>query len=147
MHLELHTTQFIHIFFQFSKYTTIESMRPRSFVWFVIHGKQKQVTNKQLLWYYSCNWCRDRVETIVHVFSDCPLALEFWMHVVPLDLYNRFFNLNLYQWLDLNIVCNFGCTLPMIFILNSSPYEFFFIRLYCLTFDFYAIYSKIALVS
>ncbi|CAJ2679049.1 unnamed protein product [Trifolium pratense] len=46
-----------------------------------------------------------RVESILHVMRDFPLAMVLWMHV-PMNLRTGFFNSNLHEWIELNLNCS-----------------------------------------
>lgn len=49
------------------------------------------------------NLCGHANESTLHVFRECPMALEVWVNKVPSKMHYEFFNLDLEGWIKLNI--------------------------------------------
>jgi len=50
-----------------------------------------------------CRHCGDTIETTMHVLRDCPMTMMVWVRIVDVDIRNQFFNVNLENWLYLNL--------------------------------------------
>jgi len=79
--------------------------RIRHFMWIVKHNHL--LTNyrkhKMHLGNAYCRHCGDTIETTMHVLRDCPMAMMIWVRIVDVDFRYQFFNVNLDNWLHLNL--------------------------------------------
>jgi len=53
-----------------------------------------------------CDYCREEVETILHVLRECSQATTLWINVVPHSMSHEFFHSNLREWIHLNVECS-----------------------------------------
>jgi len=50
-----------------------------------------------------CVNCEIEVETILHALHDCPNAMVLWIDVIPLDVRNWLFSVDLVHWIEFNL--------------------------------------------
>jgi hypothetical protein len=50
-----------------------------------------------------CDFCGDKEETILHVFRDCPKAMDIWGSMVPLSNRGDFFMSDLQDLISFNL--------------------------------------------
>lgn len=53
-----------------------------------------------------CCICGEDAKTIVHVLRDCYKASVIWQQFIPLEFQNKFFSLQVHEWLSYNLVGN-----------------------------------------
>jgi ribonuclease HI len=78
--------------------------RVRCFIWVARHGRilTNKLKHNMRLGEPFCSHCTLQVESILHVLRDCPLARVVWIHLVPMNLRQNFFDMELKQWFDTN---------------------------------------------
>lgn len=52
----------------------------------------------------SCGCCGYPLESLVHILRDCIITKDLWLSIVKPSSHQSFFNLDLNEWLKLNIV-------------------------------------------
>jgi hypothetical protein len=79
--------------------------RIRHFMWIVKHNRllTNYMKHKMHLGNAYCRHCGDTIETTMHVLRDCPMAMMVLVRIVDVDIRNQFFNVNLDNWLHLNL--------------------------------------------
>ena len=77
------------------------------FLWFILHGS----LHTQQLRYYrhivshpTCPRCNLEAEDTLHCLRDCPKAHQIWSYFIPHNELDHFFSLDLFEWLQYNIV-------------------------------------------
>ncbi|MCH87362.1 ribonuclease H protein [Trifolium medium] len=84
--------------------------RVRCFIWLLVHDRlatRKRINNMHMGDPY-CYHCGDVIETALHVLRDCPLAVRVWYNMVDTKYWEIFFNVNMQQWVDINLRMCFG---------------------------------------
>jgi ribonuclease HI len=81
--------------------------RVKTFLWLVLHNRL--LTNdckaKMGLGHAMCEYCHNNAETVIHVLRDCPIAMNFWNHALPVDRRGIFYFSDTCHWIESNI-CN-----------------------------------------
>jgi ribonuclease HI len=89
----------------------IESIeRIRVFVWLLVHDRlltKSRLARWQLGNPY-CHHCHQFEETTTHVMRDCPIAVNIWRHLLPIQDRGKFFTVDFQEWIQLNLSSNFG---------------------------------------
>ncbi|KAI5389638.1 hypothetical protein KIW84_075073 [Lathyrus oleraceus] len=77
----------------------------KAFMWLLKHDRLLTNHNKSRRGFSAttCNLCGHANESTLHVFRECPRALEVWVNKVPSKMHHEFFNLDLEGWIKLNI--------------------------------------------
>ncbi|XP_058759648.1 uncharacterized protein LOC131632954 [Vicia villosa] len=80
--------------------------RVRCFIWLINH--ERLLTNFRMhtlgLSNGECHLCGQVCETELHILRDCKFASRVWTNRVPVKIANEFYNTNLKDWIDLNIM-------------------------------------------
>jgi hypothetical protein len=79
--------------------------RVKSFVWLVKHDRLLTNDRKHIMGLGSdrCEFCRDTVETTLHVLRDCKLVRTLWISLVDSSLRYQFFTCDLNDWNAMNL--------------------------------------------
>ncbi|KAI5395469.1 hypothetical protein KIW84_061876 [Lathyrus oleraceus] len=69
----------------------------KTFVWLLKHDRllTNQSKSQRGLGVAACKLYGHAIETTLHVFRECPCALEVWVNKVPTEMQHEFFNLEL----------------------------------------------------
>ncbi|GAU43930.1 hypothetical protein TSUD_28720 [Trifolium subterraneum] len=78
--------------------------RVRTLVWLLTHDRLLTNYNKHRMGLGTalCSFCRD-IETALHVFRDCPKAMQVWLNVVLQEARQKFFHEDLSGWINYNL--------------------------------------------
>jgi hypothetical protein len=90
---------------------TLDSIeRIRVFTWLLVHDRllTKSRLAKWQLGNASCNGCNHFDETTLHVFRDCPIAVNTWRHLLSTQERGMFFVVDFNDWINLNLTNKFG---------------------------------------
>jgi hypothetical protein len=89
----------------------IESIeRIRVFVWLLVHDRllTKSWLARWQLGNPFCHSCHQFEETTTHVMRDCPIAVNVWRHLLPIQDRGQFFMVDFHEWIQLNLSSKFG---------------------------------------
>lgn len=95
--------------------------RVKVLVWQMIHNS---VSTRELCsaWFGGYAWCEhcpSIVESAIHVFQDCPLAVNVWNLFIDHHHADKFYNLNFSDWIQSNLTNSY-----------SSSYNFIWNRIW-----------------
>jgi hypothetical protein len=81
--------------------------RVKAFMWMVLHNRilTNDCKAKMGLGHAMCDYCHNTPETVIHVLRDCPIAMNFWNHALPLSRRGSFYMRETRHWIESNI-CN-----------------------------------------
>jgi hypothetical protein len=84
--------------------------RIRVFTWLLVHDRllTKSRLAKWQLGNSCCNNCNHFDETTLHVFRDCPIAVNIWRHLLSTQEREMFFVAEFHEWINLNLTNKFG---------------------------------------
>lgn len=80
--------------------------RIKSFVWLLKRDRllTNQIKSRRGLGAVDCKLCEHSSKTMLHVFRECPCAMEVCVNKVPTEMHHDFFNLELEDWINLNLI-------------------------------------------
>ncbi|KAK7267371.1 hypothetical protein RIF29_20042 [Crotalaria pallida] len=84
--------------------------RVRSLIWRINHGRLP-TNEKRHKWGLSSPYCYhyyDKIESIIHVLRDCPLASLMWVNLLAPQSLVHFFSTDLISWVKDNLIRDWG---------------------------------------
>ncbi|KAH9685635.1 putative ribonuclease H protein [Citrus sinensis] len=78
----------------------------RTFIWLAISNRLKtkfELHRRHITTDATCCSCGHYLEDTIHVLRDCIIAWQVWLRLVPNNLWNNFFDLDLTSWIYYNL--------------------------------------------
>ena len=79
--------------------------RVKILIWLLVHNRipNRELCNTWFGGYAWCDICPSLVESSLHVFRDCPPAVDLWNSMIDYNCLDSFYEMSLSQWVESNL--------------------------------------------